>query len=453
MDMWDTMSRTVSSTGQRRGAMMGCLRIDHPDIEAFIEAKRDPARLRCFNLSVLATDPFMDALAADQPWPLRFKGDTWRSVRARELWARLMRAAYDTAEPGVLFIDRINAANNLGYCETIFAANPCGEQPLPPYGACLLASVNLARLVERPFESDARLDEEKLADLAAIGVRFLDNCIDVSRYPLPEQEAEARAKRRIGLGVTGLADALILCNACYGAADGIALTRRWLDILRSAAYRASAELGAERGPFPLYDRALVDRPMPLALDRDTRALIAAHGLRNGCLTTIAPAGSISLLAGGVSSGIEPVFAFRHTRLRRQADESYLEEEIEDYAHALWRRRRGDAPLPAHAFVSAQTLPPAAHLAMQAAAQAYIDSAISKTVFCPQDMAFEDFAAIYAQAYALGCKGCTVFRPNPVTGAILSASAVPIGTRPKCGPAADIDVPRAALPPSENGSVP
>ncbi|MBX3492970.1 MAG: adenosylcobalamin-dependent ribonucleoside-diphosphate reductase, partial [Parvibaculum sp.] len=368
MDAWDAMCRTVMSAGQRRGAMMGCLRIDHPDIEQFIDAKRDPARLRNFNVSVLVTDAFMAALSADQDWPLQFNGQVYRTVRARDLWARLMRATYDVAEPGVIFIDRVNAENNLAYCETVSATNPCGEQPLPPYGACLLGSINLSRLVRRPFEADAGIDPQDLEDLTATAVRLLDNVIDVSRYPLREQEEEAKSKRRIGLGVTGLADALIFCNARYGAADGLALAESWLSAIRTAAYRASAKLAAEKGAFPAYDPAILDRPTLASLDEDTRALIAEHGLRNGCLTTIAPTGTISLLAGNTSSGIEPVFAFSYQRRVRQQDNSFIEEPVQDYALTLWRRLHGEAPLPEHSFVSAQTLTPADHLAMQATAQ-------------------------------------------------------------------------------------
>ncbi|HVY86106.1 MAG TPA: adenosylcobalamin-dependent ribonucleoside-diphosphate reductase [Caulobacterales bacterium] len=423
MDAWDAMCKTVMSAGQRRGAMMACLRIDHPDIEDFIEAKRDPARLRNFNVSALVTDAFMAALAADQDWPLLFEGKVYRTVKARELWAKLMRATYDVAEPGVIFIDRINAANNLAYCETLSATNPCGEQPLPPYGACLLGSINLSRLVDRPFEPDARIDEVKLAALTATAVRFLDNVIDISRYPLPEQEAEAKAKRRIGLGVTGLADALIFCGARYGAADGVALTRTWLNVIRDAAYRASAEIAGEKGTFPLYSRAMLDRPMLASLNPELRALIEENGLRNGCLTTIAPTGTISLLAGNTSSGIEPVFAFSYNRKRRQPDDSYIEEPVEDYAYAHWRLLKGEAA-PPDTFVSAQTLTPGDHLAMQAAAQDLIDSSISKTINCPEDIGFEDFADVYQRAYDLGCKGCTTYRPNSVTGSILSVTSKP-----------------------------
>ncbi|MDE2486781.1 MAG: ribonucleoside-diphosphate reductase, adenosylcobalamin-dependent, partial [Alphaproteobacteria bacterium] len=237
MDVWDSMCRTIMSAGQRRGAMMGCLRIDHPDIEAFIDAKREPGRFRNFNLSVLVSDAFMAALSADEAWPLDFEGQVVRTVRAADLWRRLMQATYDAAEPGVIFIDRVNAQNNLAYCETILASNPCGEQMLPPYGACLLGSINLARLVEARFEPEARLREDELAELTRTAVRMLDNVIEISRFPLEAQASEARAKRRIGLGVTGLADALIFCGAPYAGERAVALTRRWLGMIKREAYR------------------------------------------------------------------------------------------------------------------------------------------------------------------------------------------------------------------------
>lgn len=422
MDVWDAMCRTIMSAGQRRGAMMGCLRIDHPDIEAFIDAKRDASRFRNFNLSVLVSDAFMNALAADADWPLAFNGRTSRVVKARALWERLMRATYDAAEPGVIFIDRVNAANNLGYCEQILASNPCGEQMLPPYGACLLGSINLAKLVARPFRPDAAVNEVELAELTHTAVRLLDNVIDVSRYPLPAQEAEAKAKRRIGLGVTGLADALVFCGSAYGSAPAEALTRRWLSLIKREAYRASAAIAAEKGAFPLYDRRILERPNLLDLDEVTRALIETHGLRNGCLTSIAPTGTTSLLAGNVSSGIEPVFAYAYTRKVRQADGSVREEAVEDYALGVWRKLEGETTPPSDVFVSAQTLAPADHLRMQAAAQSLIDSSISKTVNCPEDITFETFAAIYEEGYRLGCKGLTTYRPNAVTGSVLSVDA-------------------------------
>ena len=254
MDVWDSMCRTIMSAGARRGAMMGTLLCTHPDIEDFIEAKRAGDRLRNFNLSVLVTDDFMAAVKADRSWNLVFDSTVYKTVSARGLWDRIMHATYDAAEPGVIFIDRINTLNNLSYCETIHATNPCGEQPLPPYGACLLGSINLASLVNRPFTDEASLDENELARLARIAVRFLDNVIDVSGFPLREQEAEAKAKRRIGLGVTGLADALIFCRARYGSPKSLALIERWLRVLRDSAYEASAEL--EKRALPLFDAAL-----------------------------------------------------------------------------------------------------------------------------------------------------------------------------------------------------
>jgi ribonucleoside-diphosphate reductase alpha chain len=431
MDVWDSMCRTIMSAGQRRGAMMGCLRIEHPDIEAFIDAKRDPARFRNFNLSVLVSDAFMQALDAGQDWPLSFGGELARTIPARDLWRRLMQATYDAAEPGVIFIDRVNAQNNLAHCETILASNPCGEQMLPPYGACLLGSINLARLVEAPFEAGAGVPEAALAELTHTAVRMLDNVIDISRYPLEAQAVEASAKRRIGLGVTGLADALIFCGAAYGSDEAVALTRRWLSTIKREAYRASAELAKERGPFPLYDAAMLERPNLASLDPDTRALIEAHGLRNGCLTSIAPTGTTSLLAGNVSSGIEPVFAFAYTRKVRQPDGGTREEAVEDYALAAWRRLKGDAPPPADVFVTAQTLTPAEHVRMQAAAQAEVDSSISKTVNCPPDIVFDDFQAIYVEGYRAGCKGLTTYRPNSLTGSVLSvAPAEPAAPAPE-----------------------
>ena len=437
MDCWDSMCRTVQSAGQRRGAMMGCLRIDHPDIEAFIDAKRDPARFRNFNLSVLVSDTFMKALAADGDWPLAFNGEVRRSIRARDLWARLMRATYDSAEPGVIFVDRVNQQNNLSYCEEISASNPCGEQMLPPYGACLLGSINLARLVTDPFSPNAVLDEQLLGELTRTAIRLLDNVIDISGYPLPQQEAEAKAKRRIGLGVTGLADALLFCGTAYGSGPAVALTQSWLQVIQREAYRTSAEIAAEKGPFPLYDKCILDSPNLLSLDDETRGLIAQHGLRNGCLTSIAPTGTTSMLAGNVSSGVEPVFAFSYTRRIRQPDGSTSEEAVDDYALQVWRRIKGEnAVPPTELFVSAQTLTPSDHLTMQAAAQLLIDSSISKTVNCPENIDFDAFADIYVEGYHLGCKGLTTYRPNAVTGSILSATPaapVPVSLHPVLEP--------------------
>jgi ribonucleoside-diphosphate reductase alpha chain len=420
MDVWDAMCRTIMSAGSRRGAMMATLRVDHPDIEDFIDAKRTPGRLTNFNLSVLVSDAFMAAVKADGDWDLVFAGKACRTVRARALWERIMRSTYDYAEPGVIFIDRINQQNNLAYCETIAATNPCGEQPLPPYGACLLGSINLARLVRQPFTDHAHLDIAALEGLTATAVRMLDNAIDVSRFPLEAQAAEAAAKRRIGLGVTGLADALIFCKVRYGAPESLVLIRQWLETISHAAYRASVDLAREKGAFPLFDASeYLKQPHIAALPRDIRAAIAAHGIRNALLTSIAPTGTISLLAGNVSSGIEPVFAYQYGRKILLADGSRREQTVRDHAVELFEAKFGEgAALPDY-FVNAQTLSPADHLAVQAAAQPFIDSAISKTINVPAAISFEDFAHVYEEAYALGCKGCTTYRPNAVTGSVLA----------------------------------
>jgi ribonucleoside-diphosphate reductase alpha chain len=419
MDVWDAMCRTIMSAGSRRGAMMATLSCDHPDIEEFIEAKRRQGRLSMFNLSVLATDAFMDAVKQDANWNLKFDGKVYRTVRARELWDRIMRATYDAAEPGVIFIDRINRENNLGYCETIRATNPCGEQPLPPYGACLLGSINLAKLVKNPFDENAALDEDELAKLTRTAVRMLDNVIDISRFPLEAQRAEAFAKRRIGLGVTGLADALIFCRVRYGSPESLKLIDRWLSVLSHAAYDASADIAVEKGAFPLFDRdEFLARPFVQRLPQAIRDKIAAHGIRNGLLTSIAPTGTISLFADNVSSGIEPVFAYSFNRHVLQADGTRREEQVSDYAWRAFRARFGeDAALPDY-FVSAQELLPDDHLAVQAVAQKHIDSSISKTINVPQSISFEAFKDVYLKAYETGCKGCTTYRPNAITGAVL-----------------------------------
>ena len=418
MDVWDSMCRTIMSAGSRRGAMMATLRCDHPDIEAFVDAKRDPRRLRMFNVSVLVTDAFMTAVTEDADWSLVFGGKIFRTVKARALWERIMRATYEYAEPGVIFIDRVNRRNNLHYCESIHSTNPCGEQPLPAYGACLLGSINLAALVKEPFTPQAHLDLEALERLVPLAVRMLDNVIDVSRFPLPQQEKEAKAKRRIGLGVTGLADALIFCGVRYGSAEAVKLTRDWLAAVQRLSYVASADIAAEKGSFPLYDRArYLSGETIRGLPQEVRAAIGRYGIRNALLNSIAPTGTISLLADNVSSGIEPVFAFSYVRHVLQPDGSRREENVEDHALRVWHALKGNEP-PPDAFVDAQTLTPADHLAMQAAAQDFVDSSISKTINLPRDISFEAFKDVYEKAYVLGCKGCTTYRPNEVTGAVL-----------------------------------
>jgi len=421
MDVWDAMCRTIMSAGSRRGAMMATMRCDHPDIEAFIAAKQDPARLRMFNLSVLVTDAFMAAVKADGPWDLVFGGRVYKTVAARDLWNRIMRSTFDYAEPGVIFIDRINAANNLAYVETIAATNPCGEQPLPPYGACLLGSINLAVLVKDAFEAHSSMDMKALDHLVRVAVRMMDNVVDASRFPLPEQAAEAKAKRRIGLGVTGLADALLMVGLRYGSQEAAQVTGIWMHKVARAAYLASVDLAREKGAFPLFEaEGFLASGNMRGMDADVREAIRTHGIRNALLTSVAPTGTISLYAGNVSSGIEPVFAYAYTRKVLQKDGSRTEEEVVDYAVRLWREKFGDAHLPEH-FVNAQTLPPLDHVRMQAAAQRWVDSSISKTINCPVDIGFDAFNEVYMAAWDQGCKGCTTYRPNEVTGSVLTVS--------------------------------
>ncbi|MEO3416950.1 adenosylcobalamin-dependent ribonucleoside-diphosphate reductase [Roseovarius sp. CAU 1744] len=420
MDICDAVCRMLV-TGMGRGAMMATMRCDHPDIEAFVAAKSDPARMRNFNLSVMVTDLFMRAVDADTDWDLVWQGRRVRSIKARALWQAIMQRAYDTAEPGVLFIDRINAANPLGYLETISATNSCAEQPLPPNGNCPLASINLARLVKSPFRPDARMDRDEMRRLAAAAVRLLDNVIETSRFALDAQRAEATRKRRIGVGVTGVADALIMLGVRYGTPEAAKLVGTWMRTIQNAAYLASAELAADRGAFPSYDAQQHQARAGIrALDAPVRRAIAAHGLRNGVLTTIAPTGTISMFGGNVSSGIEPVFATSFRRKITRPDGTISEELVEDYAALLFRKTFGrDAPLP-HAFVTVQDLRPEEHVRMQAAAQRWVDSGISKTVNCPENIPFAAFEDVYLQAFEAGCKGCTTYRPNAITGSVLSS---------------------------------
>ena len=826
MDVWDAMCRTIMSAGSRRGAMMANMRCDHPDIEAFVEAKKEPGRLRMFNLSVLVTDAFMRAVKEDGPWELTFDGVAYKNLPARELWNRIMRATYASAEPGVIFIDAINRRDNLYYCEHIHATNPCvtadawvqtaegprqvldligrpftavvngrlytsgalgffstgrkrvlrlrttngyglrltadhpvrrvatktrwrlagewvaagelrpgdevvlndhraagdwagaygedegyliglllgngtmksdkavlgawpgaltanggyerpgvvgvmerareaagrlphrgdftgwvevpgrgayrlatgalerlaeglgivpgnesvtpamerasaafsrgflrglfdadgsvqgthgtevsvrlshgelstleavqrmllrlgiaarlcrdrrpagrrsmpegrggwrrygraadhelviaadnvarfdqivgfadtskrvllkglvsghreglnrerytakvesvsedgtsdvfdvqvpgvnafdangfhvhncGEQPLPPYGACLLGSVNLTRLVMNPFTDHARLDMAALADVASTAVRMLDNAIDVSRFPLPGQEHEARAKRRIGLGVTGLADALIMCRARYGGHEAVALTGAWMKAIQRAAYLASTTLAAEKGAFPLYDaEKFLSGETVRALDDDVRRAIAENGIRNGLLTSVAPTGTVSIFADNVSSGLEPVFSFRYTRHVLMPDGHRHDEDVTDYAYRLFHRLQGEgAPLPGY-FVDAQGLSATDHLVMQAAIQRHVDSSISKTINCPESIAFEDFKNIYMQAFDLGCKGCTTYRPNEITGAVLEARTAQAGAAQRTQPELPLEAPAKRARPRDLG---
>jgi ribonucleoside-diphosphate reductase alpha chain len=427
--MWDAMCDTVSASGARRGAMMGTLRCDHPDIEEFIEAKRDGKSLHNFNLSVLVSDEFMAALAAGEKWALRFPpgapsasvpgrpGAIARLVPARRLWEKIVNAAYEAAEPGVLFVDRINRCNNLYYVESIAATNPCGEAPLPPHGACILGSLNLSAFVRDAFGNRARFDFAALESIVPTAVRMLDDAVELSQYPLASQAEQARTTRRIGLGVTGLADALIMLRLRYDAEDARDLARAVLARIRDVAYRASTDLAEEKGSFPRLDRgAFLAGENARSLPPEIRARIEHRGLRNGQLLAIAPAGTISLLANNVSSGVEPVFALEAERRILDENRAVEAHVVRDYAYALWSAGHA-GPLP-QAFVTARELTPDAHLAMVAALQPFVDAAISKTINVAPDISRDAFAGVFERAYALGIKGCTVFRANAAIGSVL-----------------------------------
>lgn len=454
MHIWDAMCGTILSTGARRGAMMATLRCDHPDVEEFIAAKQQAGQLRRFNLSVVVTDAFMTAVRNDAEWALvfpnaAFEGEAelvhreWpgssgpvpcrilRRVSARSLWERILRAAYDYAEPGVLFMDRINRLNNLWYRESICATNPCGEIPLPPYGACDLGSLNLTRFVISPFRPQARIDYEQLAKTVEVAVRMLDNVIDASLFPLPQQAECARGSRRIGLGITGLADALLMLGLRYGSQASLQAAVETMRVICHTAYRTSVALAREKASFPHFQRdKYLQGPFIRSLPEDIQAGIAEHGIRNSHLTAIAPTGTISLLAGNVSSGIEPIFAGSHVRKVLGEDGMPREFTLTDYALALWRAENPVATGMPEAFVAAAELPVRAHLEMQAALQPLVDNSISKTINVPADCPFDRFREIYDLAYDMGLKGCTTFRPNPITGVVLSAE-VDAAEAPHC----------------------
>lgn len=458
MKVWDAACATITGSGPRGGAMMGTLRCDHPDVLQFIEAKHGSAALTRFNLSLQITDDFMRALATGQPWPLVFPraalmpeaerlpcvSRSWagrrptecavlRTVNASMIWNGLLDASFECGDPGVLFVDTINRENNLHYCEQLSATNPCGELPLPAYGACDLGSLNLTRFVLNPFSAAASIDIEALRAGVRVAVRFLDNILDVSRYPLPQQREQALRTRRIGLGVTGLADALIMLGLRYDSVAGREQAALVVRYLRDAAYESSIELAKQKGAFPAFEtEGFMASRFVARLPTNLRDAIARHGIRNAQLIALAPAGSISLLAGNVSSGIEPAFAFEGTRLTR-TDDGWESHSATDYAWRRWQEQFGLAAL-SDAFVTAQDLDPEAHLAMQAALQPFVDGAIAKTINLPRDYPFERHREIFEAAYRLGLKGCTVFRPNPSMEGVLSnasAAGVEVAAKECC----------------------
>jgi ribonucleoside-diphosphate reductase alpha chain len=446
MKLWDAACAAVTDNSVRPGAMMAVLRDDHPDIEMFVDAKSDlaaAASLKHFNCSVLVSDDLMRAVERDEPWPLvfpmrgrslggreilrrRWSGngeaedcDVVRRIPARALWDRIMSAAFAAAEPGVIFIDRVRHSNNLAYCEQIDAANPCGEVPLPAYGACNLGSINLARFVRDAFGEHAHLDLPGIASTTVVATRMLDNVYEVSGFPLPSQATVARRSRRLGIGITGLADALAMLGLRYDAPEAVELARRVMALICHTAYRGSTVLARERGSFPAFERdAYCTSPFVASLPADIVEAIRKFGIRNSHLLAIAPAGSISLLADNVSSGMEPIFAPTATRWAVDDNGERRTWQVTDWAWAQFRRVRGAGAEPPDALIAASPIDPFAQLRMQAALQTYVDNAISKTIQVDPDTGVDAFRRLYIEAYRLGLKGCTVYRPNAITGTTL-----------------------------------
>jgi ribonucleoside-diphosphate reductase alpha chain len=448
MDQWDATSKTIKSAGNRRGAMMGTISDTHPDLPDFIRGKQGNLNRRWeqFNVSVLVSDAFIQAVELDDDWYLYFHAEpsferpeelasldfddntgvrqyVYSKWKARELWDMITRNTYEFSEPGVIFIDRVNDLNNLKYCEEIRCTNPCGEQPLPPHGTCNLAAVNLARMVRNPFTEYAEFDFSLLEDVVSVGIRFLDNVIDVTNYPLPQQETEEKNKRRLGLGISGLADCLAQLGIRYGSAKSVRMVENIMRCLANTAYRTSALLAHERGVFPLYNKdEILNAPFVQKLDKEVRGTIESLGLRNGVLLTIAPTGTTSLVFGNISSGLECTFLHEVNRRVFGPDGQWKEYGmVPAYGYRLYKAVHGEVPvseLPDY-MVTMKDLSVDDHLRIQAACQKWIDASVSKTINVPEDTPFEEFQELYMKAYRMGCKGCTTYRPNANMDAVLS----------------------------------
>ena len=413
MRIYDALCKTVSSAGHRRGAQMGVLRVDHPDIEDFIDAKKNKTELTAFNISIGITDKFMTAVREETNFDLVFEGKVYSTIYAPSLWEKIMRATWDWAEPGVLYIDRINEANNLWYCETIAATNPCGEQPLPPNGACLLGSYNLTKYVDFDDAGTRSFNFAQLMLDIPVVVRAMDNIHDETIFPLPEQAAESQAKRRMGLGVTGLANAIEALGFSYGSPKFLAVAEDIFRILRDETYKASVMLAKEKGAFPMYDERLLDGEFIKTLPEAIREGIKKHGLRNSHLLSMAPTGTISITADNISGGIEPAFSMGYERTVQHEDGPRFEQ-VEDYAYRVW----GVTGKTADECTADE------HLAVLALATRYVDSAVSKTVNVSPDMPWADFKAIYMKAWEMKCKGITTFNVGGKRFGILNATPKP-----------------------------